>query len=362
MLKPKKNGLKNAVKAVAAVLSAALVLGAAAAAKPADAAEPQPGYYTSELTGLPISATLKSQRPIAVMVDNEKASLPHMGLTEADIVYEMMNSTANGRITRLMAIVKDWGKISQFGSIRSARPTNFMLAAEYNAILVHDGGPFYINAYAAQPYSNNLSGGFARFSNGKRTEYTEYVTLNSYTNPQKGQTYAGLLGRIALKGYSTNYNEYYQPSNLLFAPSEYTLNSRPDSKGVTSVALPFPHNSSMLTYNAATSTYDYSEYGKAHVDPIHNNARLTFENVLILKCSWAQLDKNGYMVYNILSPWTDGIYLTNGRGIPIKWQKTSETAHTVYMDVDTGTQLALNPGKTYIAIVPDDVWDQLVLK
>ena len=26
--------------------------------------------------------------------------------------------TANGRITRLMAIVKDWGKITQFGSIR----------------------------------------------------------------------------------------------------------------------------------------------------------------------------------------------------------------------------------------------------
>ena len=36
-----------------------------------------------------------SGRPIAVMVDNEKVALKHFGTAEADIVYEMMNSTAN---------------------------------------------------------------------------------------------------------------------------------------------------------------------------------------------------------------------------------------------------------------------------
>ena len=66
-----------------------------------------------------------------------------------------MNSTANGRITRFMAIVKDWGKIEQFGSIRSARPTNFLLAAEWNAVVCHDGGPFYIDEYLAKKYTNN---------------------------------------------------------------------------------------------------------------------------------------------------------------------------------------------------------------
>lgn len=101
---------------------------------------PQGNLYRSELTNEWIDISLQNQRPVAIMVDNEKAALPHYGLTEADVVYEMMNSTANGRITRLMAIVKDWDKITQFGSIRSVRPTNFMLAAEWNAILCHDGG------------------------------------------------------------------------------------------------------------------------------------------------------------------------------------------------------------------------------
>ncbi len=57
---------------------------------------------TSELTGLEISDALVNQRPVAVMVDNEKTALKHYGTGEADIVYEMMNSTANGRITRFI--------------------------------------------------------------------------------------------------------------------------------------------------------------------------------------------------------------------------------------------------------------------
>ena len=49
-----------------------------------------------------------------------------------------------------MVVVKDWDKIEQLGSIRSARPTNFMLAAEWNAVLCHDGGPFFINDWVAK--------------------------------------------------------------------------------------------------------------------------------------------------------------------------------------------------------------------
>lgn len=112
--------------------------------------ETREGMYRSEITNEWIDESLKNQRPVAIMVDNEKTALPHYGLTEADVVYEIMNSTANGRITRLMAIVKDWGKIQQFGSVRSTRPTNIMLAAEWNAVLCHDGGPFYIDEWIAK--------------------------------------------------------------------------------------------------------------------------------------------------------------------------------------------------------------------
>ena len=96
--------------------------------------ETREGMYRSELTNEWIDESLQNQRPVAIMVDNEKTALPHYGLNDADIVYEMMNSTANGEITRFMALFKDWGSIKQVGSIRSVRPTNFMIAPEYNAV------------------------------------------------------------------------------------------------------------------------------------------------------------------------------------------------------------------------------------
>ena len=41
---------------------------------------------TNELTGLEISDELVAQRPVAIMVDNEKKALAHYGTAEADIV------------------------------------------------------------------------------------------------------------------------------------------------------------------------------------------------------------------------------------------------------------------------------------
>ncbi|MCR5118842.1 MAG: DUF3048 domain-containing protein [Lachnospiraceae bacterium] len=323
-----------------------------------------PGKYRSELTNEIIDDDIKNQRPIAVMVDNEVTALDHFGVNEADIVYEIMNSTMNDRVTRLMCIVKDWTEIKQFGSVRSTRPTNFMLAAEYNAILCHDGGPYYINNYIAKDYTNNLSGGFARFSNGKATEFTEYITYEGYTNPNTGKSYDGLGKRIDSAGYTREYNEYYPGEHFEFTTREQNLSSDYGvlAKKAEKVKLPFKHNGSELHYNPDTKTYEYYEYNRPHVDALHGNEVTSFKNVIIQKCSFAQLDSKGYLVYNVLvsTPW-DGYYLTNGEAVPISWTKTKEDGLTDYRNA-AGNPLVLSTGKTYITLVPDDSWDKLVIE
>ena len=319
--------------------------------------------YRSEITNEWIDESLRDQRPIAVMVDNEKVALPHFGLTEADVVYEIMNSTANGRITRFMAIVKDWGRITQFGSIRSARPTNFMLASEWNAVLCHDGGPFYIDDWVKKSYSANLSGGFARFDNGKKTEYTEYLTYDTYTNTSKNKTYDGLKQRFEKSKYSTEYNSYYEGPHFKFAGEEIDFADRSDAKTAVNVELPFPHNRSTLKYNEETGTYDYYEYGAAHLDPLHDNAQLTFKNVLLQNTTFSELDQNGYMIYNAIdTSKRSGYYMTNGKAIEIYWMKSSESGITVYYDKKTGEEIEINTGKTYISLVPSDGWSDLVIE
>lgn len=306
--------------------------------------------YRSELTNEWIDVSLMQQRPVAIMVDNEKIALPHYGLTEADVVYEMMNSTANDRITRLMAVVKDWEKITRFGNIRSTRQTNVMLAAEWNAVLCHDGGPFYINEWIARDYANNLSGGFSRINNGKAREFTEYISAGELTK------------RIQSAGYTKEYNAFYPGKHFNFSDVELDLSVNPTARVCNQIVLPFPHNQSTLMYNAVTGTYDYYEYGKAHTDPLHNNAPLTFKNLLIQDTTFAQLDKNGYLIYNAIDVGRSGYYITNGKAIEVVWAKLGENAPTVYFDKLTGAPIQINTGKTYIALVPSDSWANVVIQ
>ena len=310
------------------------------------------GMYFSELTNLPIDEALKDQRPIAVMVDNEKTALPHFGINDADIVYEIMNSTQNDRITRFMVLVKDWEKITQLGSIRSTRPTNILLAAEYNAVLCHDGGPFYIDAYFSKAvFKDHFSGIFSRVDNGKAREFTEYILPGD------------LDKAFANSKFSTTYTEYYPGEHFTFAPKvdPITLADDADSKSCTFIDLPFKHNGSELEYNDADKKYYYSEYGSPHKDG-KTGETLCFDNVIIQNCTFTKLDDHGYLIYNVIDSGKEGYYCTNGRCVPITWSKGGEdNSITKYYDM-SGNELNINTGKTYITLVPSDSWDQVVIQ
>ena len=312
------------------------------------------GMYRSELTNEWISEDLKDQRPIAAMVDNEKTALPHYGLSKyADVVYEMTNSLANDGITRLMVLVKDWEKIDQLGSIRSTRPTNLIIAPEWNAVVCHDGGPFYIDDYLAKPYVDNFSGTFSRVDNGKSREFTEYICTGD------------LDKNFEAKNVSKTYNEYYQGGphyNFVKSDSEINdLSGAPSVQDCTNIELPFKHNSSKLEYDPDSKRYMYSEYGQKHTDPGNGDAQLGFTNVLIQDCRYVKFDDNGYMMFHAIDFNRDGWYITQGKAIPIVWSKEDETTPTRYYDKD-GNEIVLNTGKTYVALIPDDKWGGLVVE
>ena len=309
------------------------------------------GMYFSELTHLPIDESLKDQRPIAAMVDNEKTALDHFGVNDGDIVYEIMNSTQNDRITRLMVIMKDWGKIEQLGSIRSTRPTNILLAAEYNAVLCHDGGPFYIDAYfSKEVFKDHFSGIFSRVDNGKAREFTEYIMPGDLDKAFKNSK------------FSTTYTEYYPGEHFKFAPKAdpITFEGEENAKSCTFIDLPFKHNGSELKYNESDKKYYYSEYGAPHKDGKTGEV-LCFDNVIIQRCTFSQLDDHGYLIYNVIDSGKEGYYCTNGKCIPITWAKGGEdNSITRFYDMN-GEEIEINTGKTYITLIPSDSWDQLVI-
>lgn len=319
--------------------------------QPQEPEEVRPGMYRSELTNEWIDESLRNQRPVAVMIDNEKIALPHYGISEADVVYEMMNSTLNGEITRFMVLIKDWESIERLGSIRSTRTTNLQVAPEWNAIVCHDGGPFYIDLFTKNPYVDNFNGGFSRVNNGKSTEFTEYVLSGD------------LDKKFSNSGVSREYTQYYQGAHFQFASESnpIDLSTADNAVNCTAIELPFPHNSSKLEYIAETGTYRYSEYGQEYKDA-GNDSYMEFTNVIIQECKHEQLDSNGYMNFFVKNgAGMSGYYITGGKAIPVMWSKQDDIYPTKFYDMD-GNEIVLNTGKIYIALVSADRWDELVIK
>ena len=311
---------------------------------------PPEGMYFSELTGEPIPLELKDQRPIAVMVDNEMFAYPHFGLSEADVVYEMINSLHNDRITRLMALKKDYASIEQMGSIRSTRDTNILLQAEWNSILVHDGSskislPLFENGYAR----DHISGTLSRVDNGKNWEFTEYILPGD------------IESNIKDLGIDPSYNEYKPDVKSHFQFAIYDGDEvLEEGDSATYVAFPFPHNDSELKYNEDTKTYDYYCYGDIHVDG-EDDKVLSFKNVLIQDIEMVSTDNEGHVRYTLVDSGKGGYYLSNGHMQKITWEKKDEMDITRYYD-ENGEELVINMGNTYIALVPSDSWSELIVE
>lgn len=314
--------------------------------------EVREGFYRSELTNEWIDEALMNQRPIAAMVDNEVKALDHFGVNDCDIVYEMTNSNANGRVTRLMCIMKDWGNINQLGSIRSVRPTHLQIAPEYNAVVCHDGGPFWIDNFIKNDFVKHFSGTFSRVNNGKAREFTEYILPGDLDKNFKNS------------GISTEYDQYYQGGQHFNFASEkkpVDLSDASGSKAATHIELPFEHNGSTLDYDADKGLYMYSEYGKKHIDG-KTGEQTGWKNVIILSAHMNVLDEHGYMqfIVNDINN-REGYYATNGQMIPITWCKQTDLTYTRFFD-GSGNELKINTGKTYIAIIPEEDYPGLVVE
>lgn len=341
--------LSASILSVAMAASVPLSVSAASvAAVSATGTAAAAGVYESELTGEPISTAIAGQRPIAVMVDNEITALPHYNTSNADIVYEMVNSLQNGRITRLMCIYKDWQNLSMTGNIRSTRPTNILTAQEYNAVIVHDGGPFYNNPYFAR-YNQHLSGGFARVNNGKAREFTEYID---------GQQVAS---RMAAAGISVGYTQGADVTHFAFVPAGTAANLAlygpvVSASSIVDLSGAFPHTTSKLIYDPNTQKYTYSEYGTIPVDAATSKT-MQFDNVILQNVTYHQYDRNGYLIYNCIGMGI-GWYITKGQAVPVIWQKTSESGDTVYIG-GSGAQIQINRGKTYVGLIPNDSWNNI---
>lgn len=300
--------------------------------------------YVNPLTGLETEKDLTGIRPVAVMINNIHLALPQIGISEADIVYEILEE---GGITRLLAIYNDYGSIPEIGSIRSARDYYIDISDAHDAIFVHSGGSTYAYSELAKRNTQNIDGiymnQFYRSAERRKTMAKEHTLMISG---------AGLTEAIAQKGYRTT-TESACP--LVFGQTEI----KQDAKSASFIEIPFslgknsdPYAVSFFNYNDETGEYLKGHFEKEHIDG-DDNSQLSFTNVLTLSCPSNMIKGDPYGCIQVHFTGTGkGTYASGGVMREIVWKRSSRSSSYTLYESDGQTPLVITPGKSYIAVVP----------
>lgn len=291
----------------------------------------------SHLTGQEVKPEVLDRRPIAVMVENYWEARPQSGLDKADVVYEIL---AEGGITRFLAIYQQ-NDASEIGPVRSARPYFIQRVLEYDPMYAHVGGtPQALNDIKNFniPDLNEMFIGSAVFSRSAARK----APHNTYTSTEKMRAYArekGYEKKVDVPGFS-----------FLKAGQE---NKNGSVANKININYPSRENKVIYEYNPATKLYSRSHATGIHKDKV-TDKQLTAQNIIIQYLSYRVIDpKGGYLAMNMIGQ-GKALLITKGQVYIGQWSKNSDQDKTYYTDSE-GNELKLNPGQTWIEVVPSEL-------
>ncbi len=314
-----------------------------------DTIPPEEGMVRSKLTNEWIPEELYDQRPVAVMTPNESSAIPHYALSNASIIYE---ANVEGRMTRMLAIYEDYASIEKIGNIRSLRDYYAYWAFEWDAVICHFGGPYYIDDVIAKSTTDNLNGNilskpFFR-SSDRKAPHNAYM---DGTLVQEAMTNQKIEIKDRGLADETHYN-FAMPSE----PNTLSQYSYAEDATYINMTGCYPLTRCYFEYNEEDGLYYRSQYLSNGTDGPHidgaNGKQLTFSNIIIQSCEYAVRDQSGYLWFNTVDSGRDAWFATQGKLIKCTWEKDSEFGATRYYD-EAGNEITFNTGKTMVLIIED---------
>ena len=130
------------------------------------------GKMQSYLSGEWVDAEKADRRPIAVSIPNQKSCLPHYGITNASIIYQV---PLRDNLTRLFCIFEDFDDLDRIGPVRSIRDYMVYDGMEHDAIICHWGSAVYANALLNGDTVDNISQATAGIDVPTSVAYDRYA-------------------------------------------------------------------------------------------------------------------------------------------------------------------------------------------
>ena len=286
---------------------------------------------------------------------------PQRGIGSADLLIE---SKVEGGISRFCAVYYDANAIPEVGPLRSGRDQFLQLLMPWQALYYHDGESApctkFINVYN---YSGLNIGGKSYFntpthphvahrdSRGRNVAY-EHTEFTSGAEIRKAAANAG----IGLQ---------YPYESTFFRFADYRTGAENKMSGAAAAkTINIVHSDSYKTtfsYNRWDHLYKMSMYSRAAgafentVDEL-TGKQLGFTNLLVCFASIADYPGNSGGVQQVdYVSGGEAYFFTRGAVQRGTWQKASPE-HPLKVYAADGSEICFNRGKTYLAIVDDDEW------
>lgn len=291
-----------------------------------------------EPEGVLYEKKLSEARPIAVMLDNHVGARPQAGLKNAEVVIEAL---AEGNITRYMAFFFTTNA-ELVGPVRSARPYFIDRAMEYDALYVHVGGsPKALSDVRSLKIADidglSTSGKVMWRKKHKKMPHNLYTSIEALRTEADRKRFDS---DVRVQGYEYN-NETIKPDGQETTGLEmlYRRKATKDSGYIVK-----------YIWHEASKMYQRYINGDLHTDEI-DQSPIAAKNVIVQIVPTRVVDDKGRLDLELVGSGS-GFWLTEGVREPITWSKSDRRGQTIYKD-ESGKVLSLNPGKTWIQIVPD---------
>lgn len=278
-------------------------------------------------------------RPFAIMINNLSKAVPQCGISQADVLYEII---AEGSVTRFMAIFYDLSDVDVIGPVRSVRPYFFRVAQHYGAILSSAGGSDEAIALVGNmgwDYLNGIANAGSWFYRDEWRRANRGFEHSLMTTGEK------LMNAAEKKGFTTTAEDVDYGFNFTQEPMTV-------GEDAGEITIYFYNNGkkTIMNYDEDTGLYAMTQHGAASVDG-NDNTPIRFRNIVILEADSHVKDKKGHLEVQMTGT-GKGYYARDGKIIPITWSRESNTSHYVYTD-ESGNPVSFGIGKTYVAITPD---------
>ena len=307
--------------------------------------EPVIPMGTNPLTGLPLELEYVNDRPVAVIFNNLYQAMPQLGISQADIIYEI---PAEGGITRMLGVFQTLKDVKTLGSVRSARPYFLEAALGHDAFLVHAGG-------SEDAYSNIRSWDVDNMDGVRGGNDAKIFWRDPDRKKSMGSEHSLVTSGEKIQEYidSTSWTKEH--------PADYTYDQKFAEDGTPKDGTPaeyfelyFSHyKTGRFTYDGDSHQYKIVQYSQPYIDG-NTGEQLRVNNVLVLETDVRRIsgDTEGRLKIQMTGT-GEGTYFCGGSAIPIQWSKADRNSPFVYTKND-GTPLIMEQGTSYICIMDPD--------